>query len=271
MVYSSVSASDCFVRLFSVTFAFMEPAFESEVVGVDILLYPGDDAGVAPSPSEVPLPSFGCQGIDIPMSTQESSGRDIPGTSPVEQVKKDDRKCPLEESSSSSSRSCTPEVASEDSDRSVEHRPKPKTGTRTPRGSVGQALQEKRRRQNMLGAVELCDSVMQVEASSAEDTSDVSVLYDMADKAVSIATFRQTEQVSLPAAASSFVCLRHLRHLLLLQVPIALPQHLRNMQGTLFLLPVVRTCIQSSCYLEWWVVQSVSSSKAGRIVSSARP
>ena len=200
MVCSSVSA---FVRLFSVTFALMEPAFDSEIVGVDILLYPVDDAGVAPSPSEVPLPSFGCQGIDIPMSTQESSGRDIPGTSPVEQVKKDDRKCPLEESSSSSSRSCTPEVASEDSDRSVEHRPKPKpkTGTRTCRGSVGQALQEKRRRQNMLRAVELC--VMQVEASSAEDTSDVSVLYDMADKAVSMATFRQTEQVSFPAAASS--------------------------------------------------------------------
>ena len=55
----------------------------------------------------------------------------------------------------------------------------------------------------MLGAVELCDSVMQVEASSAEDTPDVSVLYDMADKAVSMATFRQTEQVSFPAAASS--------------------------------------------------------------------
>ena len=100
---------------------------------------------------------------------------------------------------------CTPEVASEDSDRSVEHRPKSKakTGTRTPRGSVGQALQEKRRRQNLLGAVELCDSVMQVEASSAEDTSDVSVLYDMADKAISMAIFRQTEQVSFPAAASS--------------------------------------------------------------------
>ena len=47
----------------------------------------------------------------------------------------------------------------------------------------------------MLG-VELCDNVMQVEASSAEDTSDVSVLYDMA-------TSRQTEQASFPVTASS--------------------------------------------------------------------
>ena len=135
-----------------------------------------------------------------------------------------------------------------------------KKQTRTPRGSVGKALQEKRRRQNMLGAVELCDNVMQVEASSAEDTSDVSVLYDMADKAVSMATSRQTEQVSFPAAASSSQVRPppHLRHLLpFLQVSIALPQHLRNTQGTLFL-PVVRTCIQCWCYLEWWVVQSVS-------------
>ena len=133
---------DCFA---SPLCAFMEPAFNSEVVGMDILLYPVDDEGTAPSPSEVPLPSFGCQGIDIPRSTQESSGRDIPGTPPVEQVKEDDRKCHLEESSSSSSsRSRTPEVASEDSDRSVEHRLKPKTSTRTPRRSVGKALQEKR-------------------------------------------------------------------------------------------------------------------------------
>ena len=59
----------------------------------------------------------------------------------------------------------------------------------------------------MLGAVELCDSVMQVEASSAEDTSDVSVLYDMADKAACMAISRQTEQVSFPVAAStSQVC-----------------------------------------------------------------
>ena len=122
----------------------MEPAFNSEVVGVEILLYPVDDEGTAPSPSEVPLPSFGCQGIDIPWSTQESSGRDIPETPTVEHVKEDDRKCPFGESSSSSSRSRTPEVASEDSDRSVEHRPKPKTSTRTPRRSVGKALQEKR-------------------------------------------------------------------------------------------------------------------------------
>ena len=200
MVFSSISASDCLVSLFSVTFTLMEPAFDSDVAGVDILLYPADDTGVAPSPSEVPLPSFGCQRIDIPMSTQESSGRDIPGTSPVEQVK-DDRKCLLEESSSSSSRSCTPEVASEDSDRSVGHRPKPKqkTGSRTPRGSVGQALQEKRGDRTCL---ELW-SFVRVLRKSKPVQPDVSVLYDMADKAVSMATFRQTEQVSFPAAASS--------------------------------------------------------------------
>ena len=115
----------------------------------------------------------------------------------------------------------------------------------------------------MLGAVELCDNVMQVEASSAEDTSDVSVLYDMADKAVSMATSRQTEQVSFPAAASSFQVRPppHLRHLLpFLQVSIALPQHLRNTQGTLFL-PVVRTCIQCWCYLESRVVGGAVSVK----------
>ena len=49
----------------------MEPLFDSEVVGVDILLYFVDDEGVAPSPSEVPLPSFGCQGIDVPRTLQE--------------------------------------------------------------------------------------------------------------------------------------------------------------------------------------------------------
>ena len=49
----------------------MERLFDSEVVGVDILLHPVDDEGVAPSPSEVPLPSFGCQGIDI---FQDSTG-----------------------------------------------------------------------------------------------------------------------------------------------------------------------------------------------------
>ena len=187
----------------------MDALFDADLVGVDILQYPVESELSevnAPFPSAIPLRSFGCQGIDIPESKQESSGRDIPGTPPVEQVKEDRRNYHLEESSSSYyCRSRTPEVASEDSDRSVEYRPKPrpKIGTRTLRGSVGQALQEKRRRQNMFGAVELCDSVTQVEASSAEDTSDVSVLYDMADKAVSMAISRQTEQVSFPAAASS--------------------------------------------------------------------
>ena len=52
---------------------------------------------------------------------QEVSGRDIPETPAVEQAKEDDRTCPFGESSSSSSRSRTPEVESEDSDKSVEH------------------------------------------------------------------------------------------------------------------------------------------------------
>ena len=204
-VYGSISASDCSVRLLcQAAFAFMEPLFDSEVVGVDILLYPVEDEGVAPSPSEVPLPSFGCQRIDISRTLQEVSGRDIPETPVVEQAKEDDRKCPFEESSSSSSRSRTPEVESEDSDRSVEHRPKPKINTRTPRGSVGIALQDKRRRQNMLGAVELCNSAMQVDPSSADDASDVSVTQDLADRAVRLASSRQVETTAPAARDTGF-------------------------------------------------------------------
>ena len=246
----------------------MDSSSDAELVGVDIA-YPVESEVsdvTAPSPSAIPLPSFGCQGIDISASmqdtTERSSGRDVPGPSAsgpsttgpgASQVLRD----------RSSSRESTSEAPSEDSDMSVGQPAAAKKQTRTPRGSVGKALQEKRRRQNMLGAVELCDNVMQVEASSAEDTSDVSVLYDMADKAVSMATSRQTEQVSFPAAASSFQVRPppHLRHLLpFLQVSIALPQHLRNTQGTLFL-PVVRTCIQCWCYLESRVVGGAVSVK----------
>ena len=181
----------------------MEPLFDSEVVGVDILLYFVDDEGVAPSPSEVPLPSFGCQGIDVPRTLQEVSGRDIPETPVVEQAKEDDRKCPFEESSSSSpSRSRTPAAESEDSDRSVKHRPKPKINTRAPRGSVGIALQEKRRRQK-LGAVGFCNSAMQVDASSADDASDVSIMQDLADRAVILASSRQVETTALATLFST--------------------------------------------------------------------
>ena len=133
---------------------------------------------------QFPLPSFGCQGNDIPTPSQGFSGRNI-----------------LKDSSSSS-RESTSEAPSEDSDRSVEQRPVPKNSARTPKGSVGKALQEKRRRQNMLGAVELCNSAMQVDAHSADDTSDVSVMHDMADRAVLLATSRQAEPTA-PMTTSS--------------------------------------------------------------------
>ena len=187
----------------------MDAFSDADLVGVDILQYPVEfevSEVNAPSPSAIPLPSFGCQGIDISASMQDtaerSSGRDVPGpqVSGLSTRGPDASKVSRD---SSSSRESTSEAPSEDSDVSVGRPATTKKQTRAPRGSVGKAPQERRRRQNMLGAVELCDNVMQVEASSAEDTSDVSVLYDMADKAVSMASFRQTEQVSFPAAASS--------------------------------------------------------------------
>ena len=39
----------------------------------------------------------------------------------------------------------------------------------------------------MLGAVELCNSAMQVDPSSADDATDVSVMQDLADRAVLLA------------------------------------------------------------------------------------
>ena len=51
----------CLVRL---SFAFMGPASDSEIIGVDILQYPVESEVndvIAPSPSAIPLPSFGCQ------------------------------------------------------------------------------------------------------------------------------------------------------------------------------------------------------------------
>ena len=69
----------------------MEPACDSEVVGVDILQYPVESEVndvTAPPPSAIPLPSFGCQGVDIwtfpqdlaeGSSGREFSGMDLPG------------------------------------------------------------------------------------------------------------------------------------------------------------------------------------------------
>ena len=112
----------------------MDALFDADLVGVDILQYPVDS-----ELSEV--------NADIPESKQESSGRDIPWN-------RSRRNYHLEESSSSSScRSRTPEVASEDSDRSVEDRPKPRPKIGTPRGSVGQALQEETEHVGSCGAL----------------------------------------------------------------------------------------------------------------------
>ena len=167
----------------------------AEVVGVDILLFPVEEEHKAPSPSELPMPSFGFQGMDIERNFQPPSGRDIPSVtveeprevSTVTEDQQDRRDCSPEESSSSP-RSRTPEIHSGgDSDRSIKLQAKPKASGRTPKGSVGAALQDKRRRQNMLGAVELAGA-MQVEPSS--DTSDASILYDMADHAVNLAASR---------------------------------------------------------------------------------
>ena len=167
----------------------MEPARDSEVVGVDILQYPVESEVsdvTAPSPSAIPLPSFGCQVIDMLTFPQDlaegSSGRDISGLDiPGPATTGPDDSKALRHSSSA--RENTSEAPSEDSDMSVGQPAAPKRQTRTPKGSVGKALQ---------GAVELFDSAMQIDASSADDTSDVSVLSDMADQAVFLATSRQT-------------------------------------------------------------------------------
>ena len=177
----------------------------------------------------------------------------------------DHRTRAYEEVSSSSSHTKTSEVHSgQDSDQSIQLQAKPKASGRTPKKSVGVALQDKRRRQNMLGAVELAGA-MQVEPSS--DTSDASILYDMADQAVNLAASRagwqtRTEppapRTALSAPSTSIApassCkatpslppppLRH--HLSHNQrVSIALPLPLRDMLGMLFSQPVVRTCTQS--------------------------
>ena len=188
----------------------------ADVVGVDILLFPVEEEEKAPSPSELPMPNFGFQGLEIAGDFQPPSGRDIPSVTddeqqaePMEDIQ--DRRTRAYEESSSSSHTKTSEIHSdEDSDRSIKLQAKPKASGRTPKGSVGVALQDKRRRQNMLGAVELAGA-MQVEPSS--DTSDASILYDMADQAVNLAASRAglqtrteppTPRTAFPAPRTSF-------------------------------------------------------------------
>ena len=150
------------------------------------------------------MPNFGVQGMEIAGDFQPPSGRDIPSVTVDEQGadlmedQQDRQDCPLEASSSSSQAKTSEIHSDEDSDRSIKLQAKPKARGRTPKGSVGVALQDKRRRQNMLGAVELAGA-MQVEPSS--DTSDASILYDMSDQAVNLAASRagwqtRTEQTA---------------------------------------------------------------------------
>ena len=54
---------------------------------------------------------------------------------------------------------------------------------------MGKALQEKYRRQNILGAMGFYDSATQVDVNSTNDTSDISVLYDMAIQVVFLTQF----------------------------------------------------------------------------------
>ena len=136
----------------------------ADVLGADILLFPVEEEEKAPSPSELPMPNFGFQGLEIAGDFQPPSGRDIPSVTddeqqaePMEDIQ-DRRTRAYEESSSSHTK--TSEIHSdEDSDRSIKLQAKPKASGRTPKGSVGIALQDKRRRQNMLGAVELAGAM----------------------------------------------------------------------------------------------------------------
>ena len=138
----------------------------ADVVGADILLFPAEEEEKASSPSELPMPNFGFQVIEIAGDFQPPQGRDIPNVTndkqqsdPMEDSQ-DHRSRANEEVSSSSSHTKTSEIHSdEDSDRSIKLQAKPKASGRTPKGSVGIALQDKRRRQNMLGAVELAGAM----------------------------------------------------------------------------------------------------------------
>ena len=50
----------------------------ADVLGADILLLPVEEEEKAPSPSELSMPNFGFQGMEIAGDFQPPSGRDIP-------------------------------------------------------------------------------------------------------------------------------------------------------------------------------------------------
>ena len=123
---------------------------DSPVVGVDILFCPVED--IAPEASQVPLPEFGCQGIDIPGSPQDpSGGRDIPGSTQDQPGERDIPGSTQDQpggrdAPSLSSHSTTSEIPSDASDKSVELHPPGPVVVRAPKGSVGIAILDKRRR-----------------------------------------------------------------------------------------------------------------------------
>ena len=73
MVSGGILASTlCVGRSCYLCFVSMEPLSDAEIVGVDILQCPVEVGDVtAPSPSAIPLPSFGCQGIGISTFLQD--------------------------------------------------------------------------------------------------------------------------------------------------------------------------------------------------------
>ena len=108
----------------------MEPELDSPIVGVDILQCPIDET--ASQLQKFPCRISDARELTFPDPRQDCTGRKIP---------------------SPSSHSSTSEVSSDASDKSVELRPAGLTVVRIPKGSVGTALIQKRRRQNMLGYV----------------------------------------------------------------------------------------------------------------------
>ncbi|CAE7240415.1 AMY1.1, partial [Symbiodinium sp. CCMP2592] len=112
----------------------MDPVPDADVSGIDI----SEEEG--PSPSVIPLPNFGYQGVEIDnvLPDRTSTGRDIPT---------------IDSSSASDDREDTSEVSS-DSDRSIAgtaNAPKltsrgiarAKNAAKVPEGSVGQVLQQR--------------------------------------------------------------------------------------------------------------------------------
>ncbi|CAE7228000.1 DDHD2 [Symbiodinium sp. CCMP2592] len=172
---------------------------DADVTGIDI------SEGEGPSPSEIPIPNFGFQGIEIDnvLPDRLSTGQDIP----------------MVNSSSSQSREDTSEVRS-DIDQSIappvekpqlpsQRVARAKNAAKVPKGSVGQALQQ--RREQMLGAIEVCkpleDNIVSAAESSASDV-DIQVQQDLADRAVLMATSRSPSALGVikpvsPASTTS--------------------------------------------------------------------